>query len=138
MTREEERDLLSVVLLQFWCWLDGRDVGRLVWSQQVCRLDSFDGHSVLRAVSVNGDSLPGPSQDKVGSLVGLRQRPADGIHAYEDMGAGVEVLVHEGLHQGRARLLMAPLRREAKSWALQGAGLGVVTRNLPGSLRLMP
>ena len=55
-------------------------------------------------MSVNGDSLPGPSQDEVGSLVGLRQRPADGIHAYEDVGAGVEVLAHEGLHRGRARL----------------------------------
>ena len=33
---------------------------------------------------------------------------------------------------------MAPLRREAKSWALQGAGSGVFTSSSIGSLRLVP
>ena len=49
-------------------------------------------------MSVNGESLPGPSQDKVGSLVRLCQMPADSIYTYEDVDAGVEVLAHEGLH----------------------------------------
>lgn len=53
---------------------------------------------------VDRDSLSGPSQDAVGSLVGLLQGPPDGIHAHEDVGAGVEVLVDEGLLRGRARL----------------------------------
>ena len=100
VTRKEEVNLGGAVLLLLCCRFNGRDV----WGQQICRLDSVDGHRVLSAVPVNGDSLPGPSQDEVGSLVGLRQRTADGIHAYEDVGAGVEVLAHKGPHRGRTRL----------------------------------
>ena len=103
MTRKEERNLDGAVLL-FCCQFDGRNVRSLVWGQQICRLDSVDGHCVLNTIPVNGDSLPGPSQDDVGSLVRLRQRPADSIYAYEGVGAGVEVLAHKGLHRGRTRL----------------------------------
>ena len=100
MTRKEERNLGGAVLLLLCCRFNDRDV----WGQEICRLDSVDGHCVLSAIPVNGDSLLGPSQDEVGSLVRLRDRTADGIHAYEDMGAGIEVLPHKDPHRGRTRL----------------------------------
>ena len=100
MTRKEEGNLGGAVLLLLSCRFNGRDV----WGQQICQLDSVDGHRVLSAVPANGDSLPGPSQEEVGSLVVLRQKTADGIHAYEDVGAGVEVLAYKAPHRGRTRL----------------------------------
>ena len=94
----------------------------------------------MATVPVNGDSLPGPSQDEVGSLVRLRQRPADGIYAYEDEGADVEVLAHKGIYRGRTRLHWLKASHdtfEAGGEVLGAAGSGVFTSNSPGSLRLV-
>ena len=76
----------------------------LVRVEEVGRLDPINGHSIPGAVPVDGDCLPGAAQDLVGPLVGLRERPVDGVDADEDVGAGVEVLADECFALGGAWL----------------------------------
>ena len=65
--------------------------------QQVGRFDTVYGDRVQRPISVDRDSLAGPSHDTVRSLVGRRERRVDCVDADEDVSAVSKVLAHEGL-----------------------------------------